>query len=109
MTKERGNAALFVSFAKAELRNQIGVALLVLATEIVEERPALVDQHQKSATGVIVLRMALEMLGQVVDALREDRDLDLGRTGVALALGMFLDQRLLALGGNRHLFTPILL
>ena len=42
---------------------------------------------------MVVLRVALEMLGQIVDALRQDRDLDFGRTGVALVAGMFLDQR----------------
>ena len=37
---------------------------------------------------MVVLRVGLEMLGQVVDALGEDRDLDFGRTGVALGAGM---------------------
>ena len=44
---------------------------------------------------MVVLRVGLEMLGQGVDALGEDRDLDFGRTGVVLAAGMFLDQLLL--------------
>src|SRR6185369_7547088 len=95
--------------AKAELRNEIGVARLVLAPEIIQQGAALVDQHQDAAARVIVLRVALEMLGEVIDALGEDRDLDLGRTGVALGLGMFLDQRFLALGCNRHRVTPVLL
>ncbi len=36
---------------------------------------------------MIVLRVGLEMLGQVVDALGQDRDLDLGRTRIALGAG----------------------
>src|SRR6185312_10648076 len=51
---------------------------------------------------MIVLGVALEMLGKVVDALGQNRDLDFGRAGVALATCMFLDERLLALRGNRH-------
>src|SRR5438046_450964 len=94
---------------KTQFCDQVGVARLVLLTEIVEERAALVDQHQQAAARVVVLRVGLEVLGEVGDALGEDRDLDLGRTGVAFALGMFLDQRLLALGGNRHRVTPVLL
>ena len=39
---------------------------------------------------MIVLGVAFEVLGQVVDALGEDRDLDLGRSGVALALACSL-------------------
>ena len=95
-------------FLKAELGDQVEVTLLILATEIVEERAALVDQHQQAAAAMIVLRVALEVLGEVGDALGEDRDLDFGRAGVALALRMFLDERLLALRGNRHRVTPVL-
>src|SRR5438874_1493075 len=49
------------------------------------------------------------MLGQGGDAFGEDRDLDFGRTRVALAAAMLLDQRFFALGGNRHRVTPALL
>src|SRR6478672_10910438 len=93
-------------FPKAELGDQAGVALLVLAAEVIEQRTALVDHHQKAAARMVVLRMGFEMLGQVVDAFGQDRDLDLGRTRVVLALSMFLDQRAFALGGNRHRLTP---
>eukprot|EP00456_Euglypha_rotunda_P032450 TRINITY_DN2514_c0_g1_i11.p1 TRINITY_DN2514_c0_g1~~TRINITY_DN2514_c0_g1_i11.p1 ORF type:complete len:114 (+),score=25.46 TRINITY_DN2514_c0_g1_i11:85-426(+) len=52
---------------------------------------------------MIVLVVTLEMLGQVGDAFRQDRDLDFRRTGVTLNAGMFLDKRFLALGSDRHL------
>jgi hypothetical protein len=94
-------------FAKAELADEAGVAVLILAAEVIEQRTALVDQHQQAAPRVIVFRVGLEVLGEVEDAFGEDRDLDFRRPSVALALRMFLDQRLLALGGNRHRFTPI--
>ena len=71
-------------FAKTELRDEIGVTLFVLAPEIIEQRTALVDQHQQAAARMVVLRVGLEVLGQVVDALGKDRDLDFRRTGVAL-------------------------
>jgi hypothetical protein len=50
---------------------------------------------------MVVLGVAFEMLGQRLDAAGQDRDLDFRRTGVALFAGMFLDNLLLALGGNR--------
>src|SRR4029079_16381784 len=95
--------------AKSELRDEIGVARLVVAAEIIQQRAALVDEPQEAAPRMAVLGMALEMLGEVLDALGQDRDLDLWRPSVALALRMLLDQRFLALRGNRHRFTPVLL
>src|SRR5579884_515674 len=92
---------------EAELADKVGVALLVLATEVVEKRPTLVNQHQKTATRMIVLGVGLEVRRQVVDALGQNCDLYFRRTGVALALRMLLDERLLALRCNRHRVTPI--
>jgi hypothetical protein len=88
--------------AEAQLRDQVTVAGRVFALEVIEQRAALVDQHQKAAARVVVLRVDLEMLGQVDDTLGQDRDLDLGRTRVFGPTGMRLDQFLLLLSGNRH-------
>src|SRR4051812_11691742 len=76
---------------EAELGDEAGIALFVLAAQIVEQRATLVDEHQEPAARMVVLGVGLEVAGQVVDALGEDRDLNFGRTGVALALRMFLD------------------
>ena len=57
---------------------------------------------------MVVLGVALEVGGQVVDAFGEDRDLDFRRTSVALALRMLLNQRFLALRGNLNRFTTII-
>src|SRR5689334_13437629 len=92
--------------AKAELRDEIGVARLVLAAQIIQQRTALVDEHQEAASRVIVLRVGLEVHRQVVDALGEDRDLNLRRSGVALALRVLLAERFLALHCSRQRLTP---
>src|SRR4051812_14830382 len=94
------------SFAKAQLRDQFGVALAVGLPKIIEKRAALVDEHQQAAPAVIVLGVRLEMLGQIGDPLGKDRDLHLGRTGIGLAPGIVVDDFLLALGGHRHRQTP---
>ena len=54
------------------------------ALEVVEQAAALADHHQQAAARVVVLLVRLEVLGQVGDALGQDRDLHLRRTGVAL-------------------------
>ena len=46
---------------------------------------------EQAAAAVMVLLMRLEMLSQVGDALCQDCDLNLGRTGVALMLSIILD------------------
>src|SRR3546814_1728512 len=78
------------------------VAARVFLFQIVKQAAALVDEHQKATTAVVILVMTFEMLGQVRDALGQDRHLHLGRTRIAILAGMFLDEFLLALSGNRH-------
>src|SRR4028119_1391438 len=46
------------------------------------------------------------MLGEVQDAMREQRHLDLGRTGVAVADGILGDDLLLGLDVSRHSVAP---
>src|SRR3546814_21010588 len=84
------------------LRDQVQIALTIGGPEIVQQRATLVDEHQQAAARMVVLRVGLEMLGEVADALGEDRHRHLGRTGVALGAAMFLDERVLALLRDRH-------
>src|SRR6266404_5379678 len=58
---------------------------------------------------MVVLHVGLEMPGEVVDAFRQDRDLNLGRAGVAGLGGIRLDDFRFAFGGNRHRQTLPLL
>ena len=51
---------------------------------------------------MIVFHMSFEVVGQGIDPLRQDRDLDLGRTGVAFLGGIRLDDFGLAAGRKRH-------
>src|SRR5262245_47641892 len=51
---------------------------------------------------MIVLLVELEVFGQSIDALSEERHLDLGRSGVALLGCIILDDFLLTLCAQRH-------
>src|SRR5206468_10141369 len=82
--------------ADAELVDNRPVPPRLFTLQIFQESPPLSDQHQQPPARVVVLRVGLEMLGQSVDALGEERDLDLGRPGVALVRLELLDQALLA-------------
>ena len=70
--------------AQAEALDQRAVALDVDALQVAQEPAALADQQQQAAAAVVVVLVLTRVLGEVEDALREQRDLDLGGAGVAL-------------------------
>src|SRR5438552_1021265 len=78
------------------------VPLDVVVLEVFEEPTTLADQHQEAAPRMMVLRMPLEVFGQAVDPLGEERDLDLRRSGIAVVNPELLDQGFLLLEGERH-------
>ena len=58
------------------------VALEVVALQVVEQPAALADEHQQAAARVVVLAVLAQVLGELVDARGQQRDLDLGGAGV---------------------------
>src|SRR2546428_967176 len=68
------------------------VTLGALLVQICEQSPSLSDHLEQAAAARIVVSRRAEMLGQVFDALREQCDLDLGRTAVLLVAPVGLDQ-----------------
>src|SRR6516165_2604789 len=83
--------------ADAKPRDQGLIARLVPRLHIIEELTALRDEFQETPARMIILNMRLEMLGEVRDALAQDRDLHFGRSSIALLQRIFLHQRLFAL------------
>ena len=73
-----------------ESRDDGTVSLDVDLDEIVEQRTALTDHLEEAAAGVMILLVDLEVLCQVVDALGQQRDLNLGRTCIALVSSILL-------------------
>src|SRR5512134_2601443 len=68
--------------AQAELLDERAVLLVVAALEVVQQAAALAHHPEQPAARMEILDVRLEMIGEHVDALREERDLDFGRTGV---------------------------
>ena len=93
--------------ADTELLDDCSVPPRILILQIFQKPPPLPDQHQQPSPRMVVLRVGLEMLGQSVDALGEERDLDLGRPSVAFMRLELLDQALLAVDSQRHRGPPI--
>src|SRR3954467_926625 len=72
--------------AKTELLDQRAIAVDVFPSQVVEQSAAAPHEEQEAATAVMVVLVLAEVLGEVTDAPREHRDLNLGRAGVGLAL-----------------------
>src|ERR1700730_4047714 len=66
----------------AQLRDQRSITLDVVAAQVVQQATALADEEKKAAPRVVVLLVRLQVLSELPDALREDRDLNLGRARI---------------------------
>src|SRR5699024_2384174 len=79
------------SAAQAEALDQRTVALDVDLLQVLEHAATLTDQEQQATTRVVVLLVVLEVFGEAGDPVGQQRNLNLGRTGVALISRVFID------------------
>jgi len=68
--------------AQTQLGNDFAVALDVASLDVVEKTTTPTDHHQKSTATVMVVRVGLQMLGEMVDAIGQQRDLHFRRAGI---------------------------
>ena len=93
-----GKAPPILLLSEVQACDDRSVTLDVLLFEIVEQATALTDHFQQASARVMILLVEFEVLIEVVDALGEQRDLNLGRTGVTLVQGIRFDEFLFGLG-----------
>ncbi len=62
----------------AETTDQGAVALYIALLHVIEQTAALTDELHEATTGVMITLVNLQVLGEVRDPVRQDRDLDLG-------------------------------
>ncbi len=77
--------------AQTETANQAMIRFDVAAFQIIEHTSALRDHLEQAAPRMIIFLVGSEMVGQFVDAPREQCDLHLRRSGIAL-MGAILAQ-----------------
>ena len=77
--------------AQTQRSDQGAVALHILLLQVSQHRTALADHLEQAAAGMIVLLVHLEVLGQLMDARGQDRDLDFRGTGVGRVGAVCLD------------------
>src|SRR6185312_1195677 len=90
------------SATQAEAADQRLVALGVLALQIAEQTATVVDHLQETATRVMVFLVRFEVVGQLLDARGQQRDLHLRRTGIGWRAAVILDDLAGLFGGKRH-------
>jgi hypothetical protein len=108
LSRHDGNCIRGTSLAPyAEPFDKRLIPRLISCLDIVEQLAALGNELEEPTARVIVFEMGLKMLGQICDTLSQNRYLNLWRTGVARLLSIVVDQRLFALGRNRHRMTSL--
>src|SRR5215210_6537200 len=83
------------SAAKAEVLDQLPVALEILPLEVVEEATAPTDQLEQPAARMVILAVGPKVLREAVDAPCQERDLHLGRTRVGAGTAVLAEDLLL--------------
>ena len=70
---------------QSKTANDLAISFDILLRKIVQQTLSLTNHHGKTSLGMEVLFVHLKVLGQRVDAVGQNRDLDLGRTRVIFA------------------------
>src|SRR5713226_9744023 len=91
-------------FADVQSLDQIRVSLSILHLQVIQQAAAAADQHEEAAARMVVLRVCLEVFGQVVDAFAENGDLHFGGAGVLVVCLIGPNQLGLAIFRQRHEF-----
>jgi hypothetical protein len=93
--------------AEAEIIDDGAVPLNIVVPHIIEQAAAAADQHQQPATRMVILLVDLQVLGEVLNAMGKQADLDLGAAGVAVMKFKLVDQTLFFLHRKNHgVFPP---
>src|SRR5689334_21525592 len=88
--------------AQPQFLDQCPISLQVMLLEIVQEPTTSADELEQPAPRVVILRMRPQVLGQLVDPLRQQRDLHRRRARVGLARPVLTDDLLLGFLREAH-------
>lgn len=80
------------SLSETEFLDYSTVSLDVLLLKVSEEVASVSDHLEKTAAAVVVLLVGLQVLVESYDPVCEDRDLHLGRAGIALVDSVLFDE-----------------
>jgi hypothetical protein len=76
---------------QAQFLDDLPVTVDIRALQVIEEAATLSDHLEEATTTVVILFVGAEVLRQIVDALREQRNLNASRSTVGLMRPVLLD------------------
>jgi len=82
LCKKQNRAFAKILVAQFQFLRDRLVAAEIRGLQIIQQAAALANHHQESAPRAVVLFVGLQMLGQMVDALRQQGNLHIGGTRV---------------------------
>jgi hypothetical protein len=100
--RESGIEPLTGLLAKSKPGDCRAVPLDVLAGQVRQEATALSNEFEQTSPGVEVVFVSAQVIGQTVDSLGEERNLNLGRTGIIGMCAKLGDDRFFLLALQRH-------
>jgi hypothetical protein len=107
--KQEGQARLpvlpksFALLTDTELVDDRAVPLHIGLLEVIKKPAAASDELQKAAAGVVILRVRLEVLGEVGNAVREECNLHFWRPGIGVMNPILVNEvRLRLLRGGQN-------
>jgi hypothetical protein len=81
--------------AQTQTLDELFVSLFVCPPEVVQQAPTPTHHHDQATARAVVLDMTLEVLGQILDALGQQGNLDLRGPGIPFVKFVFLPNRCL--------------
>ena len=78
---------------QAQFLDDLAVVVDISALQVVEQTATLSDHLEEATTTVVILLVGAEVVGQIVDALCEQRNLNASRSTVGLVRPVLLDGR----------------
>lgn len=94
-------------FPEIEAFDDLLVSRAIINLDVFQEFPSLADQLQETPAGMVILPMGLEMLGQEIDPLRQDGNLNGRRAGIRPMDLEISDEFLFLLFDDRHLANHV--
>lgn len=89
-------------FTDIQLANQIQVSLRIMLANVVQKRPSLAHHSQQTASARIVSHCSTHVQSHSVDSFRQHRNLNIGRTIVAVMSAELADNLLFSFFCNGH-------